>query len=142
MRKKKSARATAPSGSAGSRSPLPGAAKRNIGNLVFFDELIGKRRLCFYAVVSQVWPSRCLVWQMKWHVMLPAWLSLEFQETAEGLQITHTLSAGFSRIGCFLDPLIRLFLSPRFERDLAAHARTEFKKLADLLQARPGKSRL
>jgi hypothetical protein len=106
----------------------------NVGNLVYYDELVGKRRLRFRAVITEFVPNRRIVWQMKAWIPLPAWLSLEFRETPDGLFITHTLVAGFDQAGRLLDPLIRVYLNRQFEKDLDEHARTEFKKLALLLR--------
>ncbi len=106
----------------------------HIGNRVFFDELVGTRRLRFQAVITEYIPDRRIVWQMKQFINLPAWLSLEFEDTPEGLRITHKLSAGFEHAGRLLDPLIRCFFSPAFEQNLSQHALIEFTKLASMLR--------
>lgn len=110
------------------------------GSLVYFDEMVGKRRLRFHAVITEFNPGRRIVWQMKTGFRLPAWLALDLEETPGVLRITHTLSAGFTGPGRALDYMIRLYLSPHFEEDLRQHAHTEFTKLAGLLeqQARRG----
>jgi hypothetical protein len=101
----------------------------NNGNLVFFDEMVGKRRLKFTAVIIKLITDKEIVWQMKKLVMLPAWLSLKFDETKDGLIITHKLSVGFNGFGKIFDPILKLYLNDKFEKDLAAHAETEFKRL-------------
>lgn len=106
----------------------------NIGSLVLFDELIGKRRLRFQAVITKSLPGQEIVWQMKKLFLLPAWLSLKFQNTEDGVLITHSLSAGFSGLGKILDPIIRLYLSKKFEKELATHANMEFNMLSRLLK--------
>ena len=107
----------------------------NIGNLVYMDEYVGDFRLKFYGVVKEVIPHRSIIWQMKkFGVVLPAWLNLNLSDTATGVIIIHTVSAGFHGIGRFLDVLLRFYLSSKFEKQMAAHAHTEFNKLRDLLR--------
>ena len=105
----------------------------DIGNLVNFDEYVGNHRIKFQGIVTEVIPGARVVWQMKMMVKLPAWLILECVDTFEGVKVTHTLNAGFPGAGKILDPLLRLFLSRNFEKDLELHAKTEFPKLAVLL---------
>lgn len=106
----------------------------DLGNLVYFDEYIGRRRLKFKAIVTEVLPGKRIVWQMQKIVMLPAWLCLDLENTREGVRIIHTLTMGFSGVGKTLDPLIGLYLSKGFESDMDQHARTEFMKLKDFYQ--------
>jgi hypothetical protein len=105
----------------------------NIGSLVLFDEMIGKRRLMFQAMIIKSLPRQEIVWQMKKMILLPAWLSLKFQNTEDGVLITHSLSAGFRGLGKVFDPIIRLYLNKKFEKELAAHANMEFNKLSLLV---------
>ena len=107
-----------------------------IGNRVRFDEYVGRRRLKFDAVVTVAEPGRRIVWQMKWLFRLPAWLILEFEPRPGGVRLIHTLQAGYAGIGRILDPLLRLYLSHQFERELDRHAHAEFPKLGDLLLAK------
>ena len=104
-----------------------------IGNLVYFDEMVGTRRLKFKGVVIEYIPGYKIVWQMKKRFRLPAWLVLETAQTPDGVTITHTLKAGFKGIGTILDPLLRLYLSSKFQQDLEDHANYEFNRLADIL---------
>ncbi len=105
----------------------------NLGNQVYFDEYVGKRRVRLRGVVAEIIPGTRIVWQMKSIVKLPAWLILEFNDTNEGIVIAHTLQAGFEGIGILLDPLLRLLLNRSFERDMQEHAQIEFYKLAEML---------
>ncbi len=105
----------------------------DLGNHVYFDEYIGKRRFRLRGMVVEVVPGRKIVWQMKKVFRLPAWLILEMDDTAEGVRITHTLQAGFSGIGILFDPLLRLILSRDFKHDLQEHAQIEFNRLAEML---------
>ena len=78
-----------------------------------------------------------LVWRWRWRrrVDLPARLSLQLVDVDDGVEITHTVQAGFPGLGRLFDPLLRLFLSPAFARDLDDHVRTEFPLLRDRLRA-------
>lgn len=105
----------------------------DLGNLVYFDEYVGKRRLKFNAVVTEVLPGKRIVWQMKKIVNLPARLTLDFEDSKEGVRIRHSLVVGFGGAGKILDPLIGIYLSKRFEAEMDQHARTEFTKLKDFL---------
>ena len=105
-----------------------------VGSLVYFDEMVGKRRLKFKAVIVSYLPGQSVKWQMKFGILLPASVTLDCQETSAGLQITHILRAGFNGAGRVLDPFIRLYLSRKFEAALNEHAQYEFQKLSELLQ--------
>ncbi len=105
----------------------------DLGNLVYFDEYVGKRRLKFEGIVIKNIPGKQIVWQMKKLVRLPAWLVLELDESDHALTITHTMKAGFAGAGSLFDPFLRLFLTKEFEKDLEEHARIEFNKLSDIL---------
>ena len=107
----------------------------NVGNLLYMDEYVGDFRLKFHGIVREAIPHQTIIWQMrKFGVVLPAWLSLNLSDTATGVTIIHTVSAGFHGIGRFLDVLLRFYLSSKFEQHMAAHAHTEFNKLRDLLR--------
>jgi len=105
----------------------------DLGNLVYFDEYVGRRRLKFEAVVVKNVPGKEIVWQMSKVVRLPAWLVLEFDDNDAGVVITHTIKAGFAGIGRLLDPFLRLYLNKGFEQDLEQHAHIEFARLAEIL---------
>lgn len=105
-----------------------------VGSLVYFDELIGKRRLKFKAVIVNYIPDKSIQWQLKSGVLLPASVTLECQQTSNGLKITHTLRAGYNSAGRVFDPFIRIYLSKKFEQDLNEHAQYEFQRLSELLR--------
>jgi hypothetical protein len=67
-------------------------------------------------------------------LLLPAWLVLEFQDRPDGVDIVHTVKAGYQGIGKMLDPLIRLYLSSDFENAPNKHADTEFSRLGSQLR--------
>ncbi|MDM7999535.1 MAG: hypothetical protein QUS33_05940 [Dehalococcoidia bacterium] len=105
-----------------------------VGSLVYFDEYVGKHRLKCRGKVTAYAPGKRIEYQIIKVPALPAWLVLEFEDRPGGVDIVHTVKAGYEGFGKILDPLIRLHLSPAFERDLNEHARTEFAKLGDLLR--------
>jgi hypothetical protein len=105
----------------------------NLGNLVCFDEFVGKYRLKFKGEVIEIIPGRKLVWQMKKGVKLPGWLTLVFEDSKEGVEIIHTLTIGFHGVGGILDPLLKVYFSDDFEKEMDKHAQVEFHKLAEML---------
>lgn len=108
----------------------------HIGDVVWMDEYVGRRRLRMRAVVVDVVPGRRITWQFKFGIRLPARLQLELADRDGGCALRHVLTAGFSGAGRILDPLLRLYLSPRFAMAMDAHARTEFPRLRDHLASR------
>jgi hypothetical protein len=106
-----------------------------VGTRLFMDEYIGKRRLKMTAVVVEAQPGRRIVWQLEAILRLPAWVRFTLEKTAEGVTVTHTISAGFSGLGAVLDGLLRLYLNDTFARDMDAHVRTEFPRLGAMLAA-------
>jgi hypothetical protein len=105
----------------------------DIGNLIYFEELVGKRHERTQALVVDLAPGLRLVWQLKKGFRLPIWIRLEFQDGAGGVTITQTTRAGYEGAGRILDPLLRLYFSRGYARALDDHARTEFPNLRDLL---------
>jgi hypothetical protein len=106
---------------------------KDIGNTVFFDEYVGKRRLKIDGRVVKHAPGKEIVWQMLKGVPLPAWLALEFVDDDEGVHITHTLRAGFAGIGRMFDPVLRLYLNEEFMEDMEEHAHIEFTRLGEII---------
>jgi hypothetical protein len=108
----------------------------HLGDVIYMDEYVGKRRLRMSAIVTEAVPGRKLVWRFKRGLELPAHLCLELDDYDGGVAITHTIRAGFRGAGRVLDPALKLLLSERFARDMDDHARTEFPRLRDLLRER------
>jgi len=104
-----------------------------LGSVVYFDEYVGKRRLKFEAIVTEIVPDQKIVWQLKKRIPLPAWIILEFADSPNGIKVTHTLAIGFQGFGRLLDPVLRLYFTPSYANDLEQHARTEFPKLGAML---------
>ncbi len=116
---------------------IPHASSRTtdvIGSLVYFDEYVGKHRLKFKGRITGYATGKAPRIQVGNRTALPAWLVLELQDRPDGVDIVHTVRAGYRGIGKMLDPLIRLYLSSEFEEALNQHAATEFPRLGDLLR--------
>jgi uncharacterized protein YndB with AHSA1/START domain len=109
-----------------------------VGSVSYMDEYVGKRRLRMKGIVTEVVPGKRVVWQFKRIVRLPAWLTLEVEDEAGGVTITHTIQAGFRGMGRVLDPLLRLYFTEEFELAMDEHAQAEFPMLAAMLGDRVG----
>jgi hypothetical protein len=105
----------------------------HIGDLVYMDEYVGRRRLRMRASVEVSVPGRRIVWRPRLLVPLPARIVLDLEGTTVSLRLTHRLVAGFRGAARFLDFLVRPFLSKAFAAAMDEHAQTEFTKLAGLL---------
>ncbi|MGC9397327.1 MAG: hypothetical protein ACP5J4_20985 [Anaerolineae bacterium] len=108
----------------------------DVGNVVYMDEYVGRRRIKMQGVVSAVVPGKKIMWQFKQLVRLPARLILEAEDDDQGVMLTHTLQAGFKGIGSILDPLLRLYFSDEFAHAMDEHAQTEFPMLGEMLRDR------
>jgi hypothetical protein len=105
----------------------------DLGNVVHFDEYVGKRRLKFDAVVVKYVPGKEVIWQMKKFIKLPAWLIIGFEDNQTGTLLLHTIKAGLPGLGRLLDPLLKLFFTEQFRKDMDEHANIEFNKLSLIL---------
>lgn len=110
----------------------PGGAD-HVGDVVVMDEIVGTRRVRMSAVVEKVDPGRRIVWRLAKGVRLPVWLTLALDDQVDGVRIRHTITAGWSGAGRLLDPLLRLYFSPRFAVAMDCHVRAEFPRLRDHL---------
>jgi hypothetical protein len=108
----------------------------HVGDVVLMDEYVGRRRIRMTGVVVQAVPGERIVWQLKKVLRLPVRLTLVLTPRAGGVEVRHTITAGWTGPGRVLDPLLRLWFSARFARDMDAHAHTEFRRLAELVAAR------
>lgn len=108
----------------------------DVGNLVFMDEFIGDRRVKVQGIVTEVQQGKRLVWQFRKVIRWPVRLILQLDEEDDSVKLTHTVAAGFNRFGRILDPLFRLYFSPRFAEAMDQHVRTEFPMLRDILRNR------
>lgn len=105
----------------------------HIGDVVFMDEMIGRRRLTMHAAVTELIPGRRIIWQFKQIVLLPAWLCLDLVDDGAGVMVIHTVRAGFNGAGKLLDPLLKLYFTDGFVQALDEHVRIEFPKLGVML---------
>ena len=105
-----------------------------VGSLVYFDEYVGKHRLQFKGRITEYVAGKRIEYRLEKGLSLPAWLVLEFRDRPGGVDIVHTVKAGYQGVGRILDPLIRLHLSDAFEKALNEHAQAEFSRLGDLLR--------
>lgn len=102
--------------------------------VVYMDELVGDRRVRSACVVTELGPGY-ITWQFRRLVSLPCWLAIRIVDDEAGAAITHTISAGYrGSFGRLLDPILRLYFSPGFERMMDEHFRTEFSSLPELLE--------
>ena len=76
----------------------------HVGDVIYMDEYVGRRRLRMKAIVLEAVPGKRLVWQLKRVFRLPAQLDLELTDYDGGVAITHTTRAGFPRAGRILVP--------------------------------------
>lgn len=107
-----------------------------IGSVVYFDEYVGKHRLKFGGRITDYAPGKRLEYKLARGIPLPAWFAMECRDRPDGhgVDIIHTVRAGYEGIGRVLDPLIRLYLSVEFEEALNSHAHAEFTRLGYLLR--------
>lgn len=113
-----------------------GRAGARVGDVMLMDEFVGRRRLRLRAAVEALEPGRRVVWRFRLVVPLPARLSLDLLPVPGGVSVRHTITAGWPGTGRVLDPLLRLYFTPRFTADLDEHVRTEFPLLRDHLRNR------
>ena len=110
-------------------------APGTLGSIIFMDEMIGRKRVNVKCELVELVPGRKLVWQLRRPLFrLPVKLIFSLQDDGAGVQVEHSIEVGYAASGAFLDPLLRLFFSPRFAADKDEHVRTELPKLRDLLR--------
>lgn len=105
----------------------------HLGDTVLMDEYIGSRRVRMNGNVTYVDPGRKVVWQMRKGIRLPVWVALELTDGDGGVDIRHTITAGWTGAGRLIDPLMRLYFTPSLAAAMDEHARTEFPRLRNLL---------
>jgi hypothetical protein len=97
------------------------------------DEFVGHRRVRMTGEVVRAVPGRRIVWQLRAGVRLPVRLSLDLDTGAGGVDLRHTITAGWTGPGRLLDPVFRCYLTRGFAAAMDAHVHTEFPRLRDLL---------
>lgn len=110
----------------------------HVGDIFYMDEYVGKRRVRMKGIVVEAERGRKIVWRFKgWQILLPVRLTLELADRDGGVALRHTIRAGFEGFGAILDPLFRIYFSPRFASAMDEHAHIEFPMLRDLLTGSP-----
>jgi hypothetical protein len=106
-------------------------AENHLGDVVFMDEYLGKNhRLVFHALVTVAERPNKITWQMKkGGVRLPAFVTLELHDSAEGVILKHELRIGYCGFGKILDPFIRLYFNKSFQNALDEHCKIEWYEL-------------
>jgi hypothetical protein len=104
----------------------------HIGDVMYMDEYIGKRRLRMTGIVAEAVPGKKIVWRVTRPVPLPVSLTLDLADGEDGVVVRHTIHAGFNGAGRVLDPLFRLYFSHRLAA-MDRHVKTEFPLLRDHL---------
>jgi hypothetical protein len=112
---------------------LKRGATDHVGDLVYMDEYVGRRRVRMRATVEQAVAGRKIVWRFRLWLLLPARLSIELADHDGGITLRHTIRAGFAGPAQVLDPLLRLYFSRRFAAAMDDHVRTEFPLLCNQL---------
>lgn len=107
-----------------------------IGNIIFCDEYIGKYRFISKGLIIKYIAGKEIIWQMLRIIKLPVWLTIRFEDISEGVKITHTIAAGYKRIGRILDVIFKMYLSNAFKKEMKKHFYIEFNKLRDILYHR------
>ncbi|MCE9607626.1 MAG: hypothetical protein K8U03_22290 [Planctomycetia bacterium] len=106
-----------------------------VGNVIFIDQYIGDYRVKETDLIVEAIADRKILRQVVNGVRLPVRVVMEFDDDPSGVTITHTIEAGFAGLGRVLDPLFRLYFSPRFAAAMDEHVRAEFPRLRDLLHS-------
>ena len=112
-----------------------GTRADHVGDVVLMDELIGTRRVRMAAEVIEVVPGEKVEWQLQIRRhRVPARLTLQLRTLDHGVELRHTITAGWSGLGRILDPLWRLYFTRSFARALDRHVHVEFPLLRELLR--------
>jgi hypothetical protein len=106
-----------------------------VGSVIFLDELVGDRHVKLTCDLTDLVAGRKLVWHLRRPLFrLPGRLIFQLGDDDTGVQIEHSIQAGFSGLASLLDPVFRLFFSANFAAAKDEHVRAEFPKLRDLLR--------
>lgn len=112
----------------------PGPGPDHVGDRVLMDEFIGRRRVRMSGEVVATVPGQLITWQLRTGVRLPVRLTLELTATADGVEVRHTITAGWDGPGRLADPLFRLYFTRAFAVAMDAHVRHEFPLLRDRIR--------
>jgi predicted transport protein len=109
--------------------------KNHLGDNVYFDEYLGKKRkLKFHAVVIVADRPNKIIWQMKIaSLKSPFFVKFELTEKLNKVIVKHELMLGYEGIGSICDSFIGLVFNKEFRADLEKHCNIEWQKLAEYL---------
>ncbi len=106
----------------------------HVGDVVLMDEYVGSRHMRMVGEVIDAVPGERIVWQQRQgRLPLPVRLTIALSSSQHGVQLRHTITAGWSGPRRWLDPLWRLYLSRSFAGAMDRHVRTEFPLMRNLL---------
>jgi hypothetical protein len=111
----------------------PGPGPGQVGDVVLMDEMIGHRHLRLTGVVTDAVPGRRIAWRLGRRLRLPVELALDLTDRPDGVDVRHTVTAGWRGPGQIADPALRLYFTRRFRAAMDAHVHTEFPLLRDRL---------
>ncbi len=105
----------------------------DLGNVIYFDEKIGRMRFRVKGKIVEAEPGRRLVYKLNYPI--PTYLSLEFVPADKGVNVIHEVKFGYKGpMGKVLGGLVRRTrLVKYFEKELDRHARQEFKNLETII---------
>lgn len=105
-----------------------------IGNVMYLDQYIGDYRVKATEVIVEAVPYKKIVRQVLLFgaVRVPVRIVYDFEDDERGLTITHTINAGFSGLGRFLDFGFRCFFTKRFNAAMDEHLLEEFQLLKNV----------
>jgi len=112
----------------------PGPGPDHVGDRVLMDEFIGRRRVRMSGEVVAAVPGQTITWQLRPGVRLPVRLTLELTEAVAGVEVRHTITAGWGGLGRLADPLFRLYFTRGFAAAMDEHVHTEFPLLRDRIR--------
>ena len=104
----------------------------HVGDIVYMDEFVGKRRVKMKGLVEEAVPGRLIVWRLKSIIRLPVRLLLKLDDNNGGVKITHITEVGFRGVGKMLDQVLKIYFSRSFEKAMNEHVKVEFERFKEL----------
>jgi len=111
-----------------------------IGNVVYFDEYVGKNRLQITTIVEKYMPGKKILWRVVEGETIQAWMTLEGVDDEEGVTLSHVFKASSTGTSGVLDTSFTQKFTPEMRRDLHDHAVTEFNMLPIFLAGKAGRA--
>ncbi len=109
--------------------------ENHLGDKTYVDESLDEKyRIRFSGLVTKVTPSTSIEWKMTFlGIVLPAVLTIDFNDSDKGVVVVHKLEIGYKGIGKFLDAFIRLYFTKSYARALTNHCNKEWPRFAEYL---------